>query len=84
MSHRHSTLLRETEKRMVMDLIAKANSHSLSWEQGKGYSIAVLPTLYPKVEVFVDVRERVETIVALPAVTLFLKALDTNAESKAL
>ena len=47
-------------------------------------SIVVLPTLYPKVEVFVDVRERVETIVALPAVTLLLKALDTNAESKAL
>ena len=47
-------------------------------------SIAVLPTLYPKVEVFVDVRERVETIVALPAVTSLLKALDTHAKSKAL
>ena len=47
-------------------------------------SIAVLPTQYPQVEVRVDVRERVETIVALPAGTLLLKALDTNAESKAL
>ena len=47
-------------------------------------SIAVLPTLYPNVEVFVDVRERVVTIMALPAVTLLLKALDTNAESKVL
>ena len=47
-------------------------------------SIAVLPILYPKVEVLVDVRERVETIVALPAVTLLLKALDANAEGKAL